>query len=238
MKYFLLLILPLVLNSPQRNVEEYFGTRYDEALSFYKKNYNKISKIIESEGVNEEIVLAIGFPELIRYSMWRDLLETSANEMFYIKKGNPYTYFSIGRFQIKPSFIEKLEDYLIQDDSLSHQYKHIYTYKSTNTKDIRATRIERLKSYQWQIRYISAFCKIVEKRFDLQDKTLEEKIAFYSAAYNNDFLNDSSEIAKWTSIKYFPYGTKSKNNPFSYAEVANYFSKHGYPQVKKRFFWN
>ena len=76
------------------------------------KMMNRIKRLkFEEERLSKDIVkmqekTAIFFPELIRYSFIRDLLETTALEYLYIENGKNYADFSIGRMQMKPSFIE------------------------------------------------------------------------------------------------------------------------------------
>ncbi len=221
-------------NSKQENPSEYFQEDYEQAVRFYKKKHNKLQKIIIQENANETLVLSIGFPELIRYSMWRDILETKMNELFYIRKGKPASNFSIGRFQLKPSFIEKLEHAIRTDSLLSRQYKHVHQYHTNNIKHERKKRIERLKSYKWQIRYLAVFTKVVESRFNVNDtnNTMAGKIRFFSSALNHDFLCDSAEIIQWSNKKSFPYGIKY-SNPFSYADVAVYFYKNDYKNISE-----
>ncbi len=235
MKVIFVFITLSVLFSQKRiheNPSNYFQEDYEEAIRFYQKKYNRLQNIIVQEDANEELVLSIGFPELIRYSMWRDMLETRMNELFYIRKGKPASNFSIGRFQLKPSFIEKLEKAIRNDTVLSEEYKHIFQFHTNSIKQERKKRIERLKSYKWQIRYLAVFTKVVESRFSINDtnKTMAERITFFSSALNHDFLCDSTEIIQWSNKKNFPYGMKH-SNPFSYADVAVYFYTNDYKKI-------
>lgn len=233
----LLIILLLCFAAERKNPREECGERYEDAYKFYKRHYRKISNVIEEENGDQGMVMAVGFPELIRYSMWKDMLETKANELLYVKNGKPYTFFSIGRFQIKPSFIEKIEKYIKTDTVLLDSFAHIITYEKEGIKAIRAERIDRLKDYTWQIRYIATLIKIVDHRFYTSDMTPKQRVEFYSSAYNHDFLCDSTEIVQWAKRKYFPYGAKH-DSPFAYSEVAWFFLKNDYPELKKKkFFW-
>jgi hypothetical protein len=227
--FLFFLVVPLKSTTP----EQQFGNRYKEAFVFYKHNKNRIKQIVEQEQGDKRMVLSVGFPELIRYSMWKDYFETKANEIRYIKNEPASNLFSIGRFQIKPTFIEKIEHYLLQEPTLAISYNHLYNYpKALTASAIREERIRRLKSWQWQLRYITAFTKIVEHRFNLSNMTADEKIGFLSSAYNHDFLCDSLEIDRWIKIKSFPYGMRY-GNPFSYAEVAVFFYQNDYSRLYK-----
>ena len=52
------------------------------------------------------MAIAVVFPELIRYSALRDKIEITLLKSLYIYKGDDYADFSIGQFQMKPSFAE------------------------------------------------------------------------------------------------------------------------------------
>lgn len=221
MRITVLLFITLLFPS-RDNPKIFFGDKYEDGLKFYKKNLVKINKVILQEKGNHEIVMSIVFPELIRYSMWRDMIETSANELLYVNQGLPAGQFSIGRFQIKPSFVEKLENSIKNDPLFSKDLKYIYTYNSNNSREMRSERLNRLKDIDWQLKYVTSFCKVVESRFKIQQLSTTEKIAFLSSAFNHSFHCDSLEIVKWKKIKTFPYGIKY-DNPFSYSDVALYF---------------
>jgi hypothetical protein len=237
---FIISILVVLLfsssRSSQTNPKSYFDDEYADAIKFYNRKYNRIHKIISEYGGNEPLVMSIGFPELIRYSMWQDMIETKANEILYVKKGKPASNFSIGRFQIKPTFVEKLEDYINADSLLLQKLGYIVSFDNQEYWEQRKERLERLKSYKWQLKYIIAFCQVVESRFNFdKNASLSARIKFYSSAYNHDFLCDSIEIVNWIDKKSFPYGMKY-NNPYSYAKVAVYFYRNDYEQIAQNQF--
>ena len=60
-------------------------------------------------GIRTELAVAVVFPELVRYSALMDFMETTAVKALYQQKGVKGADFSIGRFQMKPSFVEDLE---------------------------------------------------------------------------------------------------------------------------------
>lgn len=216
----------------QENPEEYFEEDYQNAVRFYQKKYDQLHDIIAANNADEKVVLSIAFPELIRYSIWKDLLETKANELLYVRKGTPTSNFSIGRFQLKPSFAEKLEQYIRQDSMLSQRFQNIYHYDISSVRKRRRERLERLKSYKWQIRYLAVFTQIVRHKFGLGEKlSTSHEIRFMSSALNHDFMCDSVEVVKWISVKSFPYGM-NHDNPFTYSEVARFFYKNDYESVK------
>ncbi len=65
--------------------------------------------------------ISIVLPELIRWNALQDIMETTALELLYVEKGKDGADFSIGYFQMKPSFIENLENYVLTNrDGVSH----------------------------------------------------------------------------------------------------------------------
>ncbi len=230
----LLLLISMIFFMHQ-TPPSFFEEDYHDAFDFVDKKYNELERIIHELDVEEEVVLSLVFPELIRYAMWRDYFETKANELLYVKKGDPAAFFSIGRYQIKPQFAEKVENYIKENEELKEKYAFICQYKHTGIKEIRRERIERLKSWKWQTRYVSVFCKIMESRFkQVKHIDIEDKIRFYSAAYNSNFLSDSTEIVQWENKISFPYGPGHSSSEFSYAEVAIYFYKNDYHKLGDR----
>ena len=55
------------------------------------------------------MALAVVFPEIVRYSDLEDLIQIRALKVLYVQYGRKYADFSVGHFQMKPSFIEQLE---------------------------------------------------------------------------------------------------------------------------------
>jgi len=226
LKYLFLPILFFI--SAQTDPRQHFSGRYEDAIRFVKHNSDRLTRLIDFEGGNTDVVVSVIFPELIRFSMWKDYFETKANELMYIRDDPRGKFFSIGMYQIKPTFAEKVESFIQSTPSLASVYAHLYTYDVTGDEQIRAERLKRLKSWIWQTRYVTAFTKIVESRFSLSSMAVDDKIAFICSAYNHDFLCDSSEVVQWISRKSFPYGIK-RENPFTYAEVALFFYRNDYP---------
>jgi hypothetical protein len=101
------------------------------------------------------IILSITYPESLRYNEFFDIIESESNEIRYIEYGSKGSDFSIGKFQMKPSFIENLED--VQKTYKISKYDVVKYpfYKTTNQK--RKERLHRLKSREWQMIYMSLF---------------------------------------------------------------------------------
>lgn len=203
-----------------------------EYYSEFKADLNTASTLYSTD---VKIIGSVVFPELVRYSKYRDFLETKVLEMLYINGGKESADFSIGKFQMKPSFIEKMETYIKSHQPKLQKYQKVSLYNETTDESIRAQRLERLKSKDWQIIYINCFYTIVDQRFSSVDfTTTEDKIRFFATAYNHGFDKSKEDILKWKDQKCFPYGTSAKNSEqYKYADVAVYFYEKKYKSNKE-----
>ena len=133
-------------------------------------------------------------------------------------EGKNASDFSTGYFQMKPSFIEDLEDYVAKNKNLQ-QYNWILI-PNKNEIEARKERIKRLANFQWQLRYLKAFWYVAELKFQNIDfKTTEDKIRFFATAYNYGFTKPEKEITKYQSAKKFsPEETNTRK--FAFADFS------------------
>ena len=222
---FIFLLLICSFKSENKiKYELIFPDDYSDAKQFIRTNQDELknSSFIYRHGFL--FSTAIVFPEIMRYSVIKDIIETTALELVYVNNGTDAADFSIGRFQMKPSFIESLENEINNDDSLSDLYKNALLSKNLTEKEKRQIRVERLKNNKWQIFYLHAFIAICDKKFNNQlFKNINEKLVLYSTAYNSGFYN-SIEILKKNSVKKnFPYGSKYEGTQYGYSDISNYY---------------
>ena len=223
----IILLFSFILSGAQLSPSDFFKEDYIFAQRYLHKHRNDFGEIISSFNLTSAIVFPIVFPELVRYSMWKDYLETTTLELLYIDDPSKSGYFSIGQFQIKPVFVEKLEKYILENKNAYSDIAYIAAYKNVEPHEMRRERLNRLKMASWQIKYVCAMIKIVNNRYDLSNTSEIELIKVYCSAYNHDFLCSYDENILWQDKKLFPYGMK-KDNPYSYVEVA----LHYYQQSK------
>ncbi len=230
-KLIIFILSPLLLIYPR--YDNIFSSGYDDAIQFIKDNKKIINHVLDESDEDKTISLSIVFPEIVRYSYLIDFFQKSAMETIYIKHGKEKANFSIGRFQMKPSFVEELEQYIQKHPDLKKQYKYILNYPSSDIKDQRKVRIKRLNSIQWQLNYLKCFYSIMEHRFnDLTWNNTTEKIEFYATAYNHDFTCSKEEIKLWMNKKTFPYGVNSNAKQYAYSKISVYFYKKHWPSLK------
>ena len=221
------------------NYEKVFA-EYDDAVSFINQNLvypvrrtgAGFNKILKTDVDKKNLMISIIFPELIRYSLFKDFFETKSLELGYVQYGAKLVDFSIGRFQMKPSFVETLEEYIIHSGlvvdgharPLHNKYCEITAYEDATITGIRKERIERLSSLDWQLIYLECFYDIISERFkDIKWQDDVEKLKFYATAYNHNFRASKQEIDKWNGAKTFPYGVHYKGEQYSYSDISVYF---------------
>lgn len=204
-------------------LQSIYPNECESFFEFLKENHALINQTVtEVYSLNPEFVLAVASPEIAWFSSCKDRLETLAVEAFYMQLGKDYADFSLGLFQMKPSFIEDLEKELTKYPKLKKYEDQIRITGETET-DIRSERISRLKQSDRQLNYLCIFCLLMnEKHEKKQFKTETDKVKFYAAAYNRGFLKNDSDILNSASLKLFPSGKKSENN-YRYIDIAAYF---------------
>jgi hypothetical protein len=200
-----LICFPVAERHPSSFFSEY-AVGCASAYAYFMDSEAEWDEIKDVQSCDKAFLFSIVFPEIAVYNSSRDKMETGGLELFYVNLGEDYANFSIGLFQMKPSFIRSMEQRVLCDTSL-HSFDFITKFSLETEKGIRAERVIRLKNRKWQINYLRCFYKIMEQRFkDKQFKDDIEKLSFYATAYNRGFDNTEGELMKWSSISYFPYG--------------------------------
>lgn len=210
------------LSFPQSiDYKSIFGKDWDKAGSFLAENETWMKQISKEYNISYPIAVAIVFPELIRYSALRDKIEISLLKSLYIYKGEEYADFSIGQFQMKPSFAESIhENVSLLKGKLKNQFKEkirkedITKYRSAIVKD--------LEEPESQLLYLAAFLKICEAFYNLKDMDEEQMIKFLSTAYNYSFQKSFEEINAIKDKKFF-HTTLVRAECYSYAEISWYW---------------
>ena len=203
-----------------------FGDDYQDALVYLTENESYIDSLSNKFGNDHKLLKAIIFPELIRYSLIRDYLEIGSLELIYVSTGK--IDFSIGTFQMKPSFIENLEKYFKSHMDLFKKYDNYLPYLSERPIDIRKERLMRLKSMEYQLVYLNLFYDLMEKwhpNVFLKDK--EYQVRFLSTAYNHGFEASVEEISSYMNKKFFPFGINNDKRKYNYSDIAwDYIDKN------------
>lgn len=195
-----------------------FGSDWEKAEEFVIKNKQWMKQISDRFDVSLPVAVAVVFPELIRYSALRDRMELAILKTLYINLGDEYADFSVGQFQMKPSFAETINNNAgILKGRLGKffpdpgEYVPEWKYRSAVVKYLENT--------QSQYLYLVAFVKICEKSFDLSNMDEEKKIKFLSTAYNYSFRKSYAEITSMADRKFFTTKLVTKEY-YSYSDIS------------------
>lgn len=220
----------------ERPYEEIFGFHYREALCILQEQDAALRESIASRGGGADVLISVIFPELLRYSLLRDRMETAGLKIFYVHLGENsgrFGNFSIGLFQMKPAFVEDLEHAVVSFD-LMDRFRDVVEYPcGVGVKEIRRMRVNRLESPKWQAVYLACFGEVMDRRFHgTAWESVEDRIGFYATAFNHGFLADEEEIRRWEDAEIFPYGIGYDGKQCAYADVARTFYRK-YGRVKQ-----
>jgi len=234
-KVILLLILLICIFksavSQSLNYNELFGNDWQKALEFIDTNNIWIRPILEKNNIPYTEAVAVVFPELVRYSSIMDKMETSMLKTLYRNLGDDYADFSIGVFQVKPSFAEKIREEMqsVPGWRIKPVFKKRSSYK--NDREYRGAIVNDLENPRSEFNYIIAFFKICGKYFPLEEEEAA-RITFLATAYNTGFWKSKEEIEKMSKLKFF--NTKLfKTENYSYADVSLFWYKQYIQKTNK-----
>ena len=205
------------------NFEQLFPYDFQKATRFLT-NEKWMDDSIRKHQLNPKEVLAIIFPELIRYNSIQDKIETLTLETLYIQYGKDYANFSIGEFQIKPSFAEKAEiDFLkLYGEKKLREHFNIQSGDTTQSELNRAKRLKRMKGQAGMVNYLCLFWKIMTAKYPAW-KNKEEQIKFLASAYNCGYWKPKKKIEAYESKNFFHTGLVITSTKYCYADIAWYF---------------
>ena len=206
------------------NYEDLFGDDWKKAMTFEKENRNWIEPLLAKNHISYPLAISIIFPELVRYSALRDKMEITLLKTLYVNLGEEYADFSIGQFQMKPSFAEMIREkapaVLGHRSGISFQKKSDFD----DIKDFRKTIVNDLEDPATQINYLIAFIKICDRNYrtGLEDEV--SRVKFLATAYNFGFDKSAAEIENMIDKKFFSTRLIKTEN-YSYAEVSLFWYK-------------
>lgn len=216
-----LLLILIFTEAPGQslNYREIFGEDWTKAENFEKENRSWMEPVLTKNHISYPLAISVIFPELVRYSALRDKMEITLLKTLYINLGEYYANFSIGQFQMKPSFAEQIRN---QAPSFLQKRSGI-TFKTSkeydNITDFRRSIVKDLEDPEIQINYLISFIKICEKNYRTKTKDEYSMVRFLAAAYNYGFDKNSEAIESMIDKKYF--NTKLfKTENYSYSDVS------------------
>ena len=168
---------------------------------------------------------AVVWPEMERYSRWQDAMETLANYGTYITGGGGPDY-SIGIFQMKPSFVESMEKAWMRS-GLARQYDLWFDTEDSATA--RRVRISRLQKEEWQVIYLGVFLRLLYTSYaGLESLSMEEQVRLAATAYNRGCVwaapgyGDLDRLREHAGEKHFHYALvpTKRTRRYCYATLA------------------
>lgn len=214
----------------------------DRLMSTYRESIEKAAEMLEED---PQILESVVYPEVIRYSALQDDIEKSLVNGMYVKFGIQKGDFSIGVFQMKPSFVEKLERKWNLTATLSDNYQ-LYFSTLNGTEISRRQRINKISSIEGQCIYIAVFVKLMCKYYpEILLHQKKDKVQIIAAAYNHgvdwpnrnpsssDTFTNFGQIIDWMKSRTFH--TDLIATPFT--EYLNYSDLAGehYDFLLKKF---
>lgn len=206
-----------------------------EANEYANRNRSIWLSIWNDLKVDPKLAEAVIYPELIRYSYWQDEMEKAAVSSSYVTLGTQGPDFSVGHFQMKASWVEKLEKRWMQ--SPLHHTLEIY-FDTRESRFARKARLTRLSDDAfWQPVYLALYLRMLYTDYpDLAALPVDEQVRLCATAYNNGAdlpgpdKGDIDRLYRWSSLSSFH--TDLVASPFTqmycYAElaVAHYHTLH------------
>jgi len=208
------------------NLSKLFPQEYPAAIRLLQVHKSKIETIFAAYKAEKQFTIAIAFPELLRYNPLQDAMETSANKLLYKNLGSDYSEFSIGAFQMKPSFVEHLEKTILADKEKYKDFEAIAIYGVVEESEKRGERVRRLESWSWQLRYLACFQYIMKKSFAISFENEDEKLRFFATAYNCGYWKTEAQIRKMMKLNTFPKGMNYGTHQQNFSEIALSFYKN------------
>jgi hypothetical protein len=208
------------------NYKKDFGNDYTHAIQWLQLNKGGIEHAASLFNIPARNLKAIVFPELIRYNTVYDAIEINSLKYLYVSEGKDYADFSVGNFQMKPSFAEMVEQDANQylDDNFLQLSGFDKLKDAVDDESGRKERIARITSTQQQLIYLCAFYKICDAKFaETVFVTVNDKIKFYATCYNAGYRRSYENIMAIQSKNYFHTGKFFTTANYNYSEICNYY---------------
>lgn len=190
------LILSLLLAIPLwgQNYAERLGSDWKRASDRVEKHRPAWKEVFGTLDVDVMECEAIIFPEQLRFSRLQDGMEQAALHGLYVTGGKEKANFSIGPFQMKPSFVEQVEAAWMRSPL---RYKYRLYFDTRENREQRRRRLERISDERWQCVYLALFVKLMDERLPwLSALQGEERIRLLATAYNVSFTASAEELQR------------------------------------------
>lgn len=214
------LVLCLPIGSQCQTHARQFGSDWSRAAERVELHRAAWKDVFNTLDVDANECEAIIFPEQLRFSRMQDCIEQTALFGLYIICGKEKVNFSIGPFQMKPSFVEQVETAWMASP-LRHTYR-LY-FDLTDSREQRKHRLARISDERWQCVYLAIFVRLMDEREpSLKELPSEERIRLLATAYNMSFSASLEELQQSKHRKTFhtDFITSRKTRYYEYTAIA------------------
>lgn len=201
-----------------------FGTKAKRAKQRLQQMNSSFDLCSSTCNSNTLFMQSIVFPEVMRFHELKDDIETESLRTLYVQFGKEYANFSIGLFQMKPSFAEELEQKakLLLSNEIYNELQ--LTYEETDAESIRLQRVQRLQDDDWQLIYLTAFISVCDKLYASKAFNSEhKKLQWYATVYNAGFDKTDIYITQKIDQENFYLQQGMPGKKFRYAAIAKWF---------------
>ena len=221
-----LLLIPLIFSRlyAEEDYTVLFGAKYAEAEKFLRQN-SWIAESLRLPPQETRIALAIVFPEIIRFKALEDKVQVRALKVLYVQYGRKYADFSVGHFQMKPTFGEQIErDYNRLFSAEEKTAAEIAPFETGDSSRLRKERVLRLDDLHWQARYLRLLMMVMGKLYGILTFASDlDKLRFYATAYNSGYASGEKAVRKRMGIRRFHIQWLFAKTHYNYADVAVFF---------------
>jgi hypothetical protein len=218
--FYFFLLFPIILFS--QKYEEFYSTEFDFGKVFYEKHHDDLMASANRIGESPQFLFSIVAPEVSQFNSIQNAFELNSLKILYVQGGSGYGNFSVGFFQMKPSFVETLESKV----KIYKDIRHVFSFipdATLNEKEQRKMRLYNLDSLQAQLKYLEAFCLILKKKtVDIQFSSEQDRLKYFATAYNSGFELNKNKMYSMMDKTFFPHFGENK---FNYSDVSLEFYK-------------
>jgi len=162
-----------------------------------------------------------------------------ALKVLYVQYGRKYADFSVGHFQMKPTFAEQVErDYNRLFSSEEKTAAAIAPFEAGDSSRLRKERVLRLDDLRWQARYLRLLMMVMGKLYgNVTFANDLEKLRFYATAYNSGYAGGEKAIRKMIGIRRFHIQWIFAKTHYNYADVSVFYYSRNIPLRNGRLFF-
>jgi len=218
-----LMLLQVAIAATAHDYRKVFDRDYQKAETSAGALRPLLTRYATACGEDANLMEAVIFPELMRYNVVFDAVETGSLMSLYTRLGSDYANFSIGRLQMKPSFATSIEKYLL--NLPNQQWVNTLGFDKidiADTYDSRVARISRLDNPEGQIKYLVAMLKCIKIKHSAvwYKLSARQKLLFVASAYNCGWDKSATTIHAFCKKRFYKLRPWSYGAKYCFAEIA------------------